>query len=277
MACSPEVLRGVPLFSNLDDDELHVLAGQVELRQFAARQRIFRISDPGERAYIVVSGEVRVTVLDEDQQEIVLQEPLPGDYFGFASMLEQTPHQAEATAVTEVSCIEMDRQDFQKLFEQRPHAMLDIMAFLGRQLHNAHQLVRARSLRPPDEVIEEQYTFGERIADMVAAFGGSWSFIILFLVVMIVYTIINIVLAGRAWDPYPFILLNLFLSALAAIQAPVIMMSQNRQDKKDRIRSEMDFDVNRHARVELQGVAQKLNNIGERIGDIEELLRDKAK
>ncbi len=170
----------------------------------------------------------------------------------------------------------MDRQDFQKLFEQRPHAMLDIMAFLGRQLHNAHQLARARSLRPPDEVIEEQYTFGERIADMVAAFGGSWSFIILFLVVMIVYTIINIVLGGRAWDPYPFILLNLFLSALAAIQAPVIMMSQNRQDKKDRIRSEMDFDVNRHARVELQGVAQKLNNIGERIGDIEELLRDKV-
>src|SRR5271169_2301139 len=108
MACSPEVLRGVPLFSNLDDDELHVLAGQVELRQFAARQRIFRISDPGERAYIVVSGEVRVTVLDEDQQEIVLQEPRPGDYFGFASMLEQTPHQAEATAVTEVSCIERD-------------------------------------------------------------------------------------------------------------------------------------------------------------------------
>ena len=276
MACSAEVLRGVPLFSNLDDDELQVLAGQVELRQFAARQRIFRISDPGERAYIVVSGEVRVTVLDEDQQEIVLQEPVRGDYFGFASMLEQTPHQAEATAVTEVSCIEMDRQDFQKLFEQRPHAMLDIMAFLGRQLHNAHQLARARSCARPMKSSKSNTRLASE-SPTVAAFGGSWSFIILFLVVMTVYTIINIVLGGRAWDPYPFILLNLFLSALAAIQAPVIMMSQNRQDKKDRIRSEMDFDVNRHARVELQGVAQKLNNIGDRIGDIEELLRDKVK
>jgi|SRR5271157_3186217 len=277
MACSPEVLRDIPLFSNMDDDELRVLAGQVDLKQFPARQRIFRIGDPAERAYIVVSGSVRVVVIDEDQQEVLLQQPGPGEFFGFASMLEQTPHQAEATAVEDTACIELDRNDLMTLFQQRPHAMLDIMAFLGRQLHNAHQLARARSMRPPDEVIEEQYTFGEHIADGVAAFGGSWTFIIVFVVVMTVYTIINIALGGRAWDPYPFILLNLFLSALAAIQAPVIMMSQNRQDKKDRIRSEMDFDVNRHARVELQGVAQKLNNIGDRIGDIEELLREKVK
>jgi len=277
MPCTPEILRNIPLFSNMDDDELRVLASQVEPREFAAHQRIFRIGDPGERAFIVLSGEVRVTVLDEDQQEIVLQECAPGDFFGFASMLEQTPHMAEATAVVPSSCIEMDRHDFQALFEQRPHATLDIMAFLGRQLHNAHQLARARSMRPPNEVIDERATFGERIADHVAAFGGSWTFIIVFVLFMAIYSLINIVLGTKAWDPYPFILLNLFLSALAAIQAPVIMMSQNRQDKKDRIRSEMDFDVNRHARTELQGVAQKMHSIGEQIADIEELLRDKVR
>jgi len=276
MACPPEVLRDIPLFSNLDDDETRVLAGQVELRQFAPRQRIFRIGEPGDRAYIVVSGAVRVTALDEDHQEVVLQEPGPGEFFGFASMLEQTPHMAEATATEASQCIEIDRHDLNTLFEQKPHSILDILAFLGRQLHNAHQLARARSMRPPNEVIDERETFGERIADNVASFGGSWTFIIIFLTFMVIYASINILLARQAWDPYPFILLNLFLSMLAAIQAPIIMMSQNRQDKKDRIRSEMDFEVNRHARVEVQGVAERLNAVSERIADIEEHMRQRT-
>jgi CRP/FNR family transcriptional regulator, cyclic AMP receptor protein len=276
MACPPEVLSNIPLFSNLDDDERRVLAGQVELRQFAARQRIFRIGDPADCAYIVVSGGVRVIIIDEDHQEVLLQQPGPGEYFGFASMLEQTPHQAEATAVEDTACIEIDRNDLMVLFQQKPHAIIDLLAFLGRQLHDAHQLARSRSLRPPNELIDEQSSFGERIADVVASFGGSWTFIMVFVMFMATYAAINIVLRGRAWDPYPFILLNLFLSALAAIQAPVIMMSQNRQDKKDRLRSELDFEVNRHAHTELQGVAQKLNNVGDRIADIEEMLRQMA-
>jgi len=275
MACDPAVLRDVPLFSNLDDDELRVLASQVELRQFPARQRIFKIGDEARCAYIVTSGGARVTTIDKDQQEIVLHQPGPGEYFGLASMLEQTPHQAEAVATEDTTCIEIDRNDLLALFEQRPHAVIDLLAFLGRQLHDAHQLARGRSMRPPEEVIEEQETFGERIADGVAAFGGSWTFITIFILFMIIYSAINILLGNRAWDPYPFILLNLFLSALAAIQAPVIMMSQNRQDKKDRIRSEMDFEVNRHARVEVQGIAEKLNAVSELIADIEESMRTK--
>jgi|SRR5215813_1855614 len=276
MACPKEVLRDVPLFSNLDDDELHVLADQVELKQFAPHQRIFRIGEPSDKAYVVVTGAIRVTVLDEDHQEVVLQEPVKGEFFGFASMLEQTPHMAEAVATEATSCIEIERRDLTTLFEQRPDAVMDIFAFLGRQLHSAHQLARTRSMRPPNEVIDEQETFAERIADVVAAFGGSWVFIILFLCFMIVYTATNIVLGAGAWDPYPFILLNLFLSLLAAIQAPIIMMSQNRQDKKDRVRSQLDFDVNRHARIELQGVAQKLNSVDDRLADIEELLRQRV-
>jgi CRP/FNR family transcriptional regulator, cyclic AMP receptor protein len=113
------------------------------------------------------------------------------------------------------------------------------------------------------------------VADSVASFGGSWHFIIMFAVFMTVYTVINIFLGHQAWDPYPFILLNLFLSMLAAIQAPVIMMSQNRQDKKDRLRGELDFDVNRRAHAEIQGLAHKLNLLGDRMGDIEESLREK--
>ncbi len=276
MACNPEVLKDVPLFSLLDQDETAVLATQVELKSFVPRQRIYKMGDPGGRAYVMVSGRVRVTTVDEDQQEVVVDEPARGEFFGFASMLEQTPHQTEAMALEETVCIEVDRNDILILLQHKPHAGMDMLAVLGRQFHSSQQLVRVRANRHPNEIIEEHVTLGERVADAVAAFGGSWKFIGIFAVCLAVYTLINSRLAGRAWDPYPFILLNLFLSMLAAIQAPVIMMSQNRQDKKDRLRGELDYDVNRRAHAEIQGLAHKLNLVGDRLGDIEELLREKV-
>jgi len=114
---------------------------------------------------------------------------------------------------------------------------------------------------------------GDRLADSVANFGGSWTFILTFLILLVVYSLINVELGQRAWDPYPFILLNLLLSMLAAIQAPVIMMSQNRQDKKDRLRGELDFDVNRRAAADIQGVAGKLNALVDKVGDLDDELR----
>jgi uncharacterized membrane protein len=276
MPCDPEVLKQVPLFALLDQDELAVLAGQVELKKFAPRQRIYKMGDPAGRAYVLVSGAVRVTTVDEDQQEVVVDEPAPGEFFGFASMLEETPHQTEAIAVEETVCVEVDRNDILILLQRKPHAGMDMLTVLGRQFHSAQQLVRVRANRHPNEVIEERETVGENVADSVASFGGSWTFIIIFGVFMVVYTAINVVLGRSAWDPYPFILLNLFLSMLAAIQAPVIMMSQNRQDKKDRLRGELDYDVNRRAHSEIQGLSHKLNLLGDRLGDIEELLRAKV-
>jgi len=276
MSCAPEVLRNVPLFALLDEDETAVLAGQVELKKFAQRQRIWKIGDAGGRAYVMLSGAVKVTTVDEDHQEVLVDQPACGEFFGFASMLDGTPHQTEAFAMEESECLEVDRHDIETLLARKPHAGLDMMAVLGRQFHNAQQLVRLRAARNPNDVIEEKETLGERIADTVASFGGSWTFIIIFGIVLITYSSLNVRLGGRAWDPYPFILLNLFLSMLAAIQAPVIMMSQNRQDKKDRLRSELDFDVNRRAHSEIQGLAHKINLLGDKIGDIEDLLRDKA-
>jgi len=273
MPTSPEILRQVPLFALLDDEETAVLAAQVEVKHFSPRQRIYKIGDPGERAYVLVSGSVRVTTVDEDHQEVIVDQPAQGEFFGFASMLEQTPHQTTATAQEETACIEVDRHDILILLERKPHAGMDMLTVLGRQFHASQNLVRVRAARNPNEVIEEKETFGERIADTVASFGGSWTFIILFAVVLITYASINIGLRGRAWDPYPFILLNLFLSMLAAIQAPVIMMSQNRQDKKDRLRGELDYDVNRRAESEIQGLARKMNLLGDKIEDVEELLR----
>src|SRR5947208_6147168 len=152
---------------------------------------------------------------------------------------------------------------------------MDMLTVLGKQFHASQQLVRLRASRNPNEVIEEEETFGERIADVVASFGGSWTFIITFGVILVSYSSTNIVLGHHAWDPYPFILLNLFLSMLAAIQAPVIMMSQNRQDTKDRLRSELDFEVNRRSEMEIQGLARKLNLLADQVSDVHDLVREK--
>lgn len=274
MACNPEVLQHVPLFASLNDDETAVLAGQVELKTFHPRQRIYKIGDSTGRAYVVVSGRVRVTTVDQEHQEVVVDEPTHGEFFGFASMLEQTPHQTDAVAVDETVCVEVDREDISILLQRKPLAGMEMLRVLGRQFHSAQQLVRLRALRHPNEIIDRQATFGQRIADAVAGFGGSWTFILSFGFGLAAYIGVDSLLGKRAWDPYPFILLNLFLSMLAAIQAPVIMMSQNRQDAKDRLRSELDYDVNRRAESEIQGLARKLNLLGEKIGDVEELLRD---
>jgi len=275
MSCQPEVLKQVPLFALLDQDETALLAAKVELKTYAPRQRIYKIGEPGGRAYVVVSGKARVTTVDEDHQEVVVDEPTPGDFFGFASMLQQTPHETGATAMEETVCVEVDRDDIFELIQRKPHAGMDMLSVLGRQYHAAHQLVRVRSMRNINEVIEEEATFGERIADAVARFGGSWTFIITFGVVLVAYSAVNVLLRQAAWDPYPFILLNLFLSMLASVQAPVIMMSQNRQDTKDRLRGELDFDVNKRAESEIQGVSRKLHQLTEKIEDLEEALRER--
>jgi len=274
MACDPKELRHVPLFALLDDDEAAVLAAQVELKSFAARQRIYKMGDPPQHAYVMISGGVRVTTVDEDNQEVLIDEPGHGDFFGFASMLEETPHQTTAMATEPTQCLEVSRDDIAELLRRKPMAGMDMLTVLGRQFHASQHLIRVRAGRNANDMIEEEASLGERVADTVARFGGSWSFIIVFCMVLVAYSWLNITLGGRAWDPYPFILLNLFLSMLAALQAPVIMMSQNRQDTKDRLRGELDYAVNRRAETEIQGLAHKLNLLTDKIGDVDDLLRE---
>ena len=276
MACDSAVLKQVSLFALLDDEERAVLASQVELKKFAPQQRIYKVGDEGGQAYVVVSGAVQLTTVDEDHQEVVLSEPAQGEFFGLASMLEGTVHQTSAVALEESECIEVARHDIEVLLHSKPMAGIDMLTVLGKHIHAAQNLVRLRSMRNVNEVIEREATLGERTADAVARFGGSWFFISMFGVVLVAYAWTNVHLGSAAWDPYPFILLNLFLSMLAAIQAPVIMMSQNRQDSKDRLRSELDFDVNRRAELEIRELARKLNVVVDKVGDIEEHLRARS-
>jgi uncharacterized membrane protein len=269
-------LHHVPLFSLLDEEELAVLAQQVEMRQFAAKQRIYKAGEHTGRAFVVMSGVVRVTLLDEDGQEVLFSEPHHGDFFGFASMMDDSAHVTTAVAMESTTCVEVDRHDLSQLLMRKPEAGLDMLTVLAREIHATQQLVRGRSMRDPNEILDQSETFGERIADRVAGFGGSWTFILSFLVVLTAYVGVNVLLLstrGKTWDPYPFILLNLFLSMLAAIQAPVIMMSQNRQDTKDRVRSEMDFQVNRRAETEIQALSRKIHALGDKLDDMDDKLR----
>jgi uncharacterized membrane protein len=272
MPSTADELRHVPLFSLLDDDELTVLSQQVEVHEFAARQRIYKAGDPGRNAFVVLSGSVRVTLLDEDGQEVVFSEPHHGDFFGFASMMDDSAHATTAVAMEPTMCVAVDRHDLEHLVTSKPMAGLDMMTVLAREIHATQRIVRVRAARNPNEVFDENETLGERIADRVAGFGGSWTFILSFLVGMTIYVIINAVLK-KPWDPYPFILLNLVLSMLAAIQAPVIMMSQNRQDAKDRVTSELDFQVNRRAESEIQALSRKIHALGDKLDDIEDRMR----
>jgi uncharacterized membrane protein len=259
-----EIFDDVPLFALLDADERLVLAQQVSKRSFQKGEVIFKAGDPGGYAYLIQRGLVHVTITDLVNDVIVVDVADQGGLVGMSSLLAESPHLTTALAVEDTDAIEIDRNDIQTLLLKKPMAGLDMMTMIEKQLRTTHELMRTRVSRNPNEEIEDQETLGDRMADGVARFGGSWKFVILFGVVLVVYSGLNIFLA-RPWDPYPFILLNLFLSMLAAIQAPVIMMSQNRQDTKDRVRSELDYRVNLKAELEIEEILQRVSRLEQEV------------
>jgi len=264
MACDPSVFAEVPIFSLLDADERAILAEHVELRRFVARQRIYKIGDPGRHAYIIRTGRVQVSMVDEEQRPVIVDTPQPGEIFGLSSMLAESAHLTTAVALEDTSAIEIDRGDLAALFQRKPMAGLDMLTMVGKQFRTAQELLRLRVVRNPNEEIAEAETLSDRVADRVARFGGSWRFIGSFGAGMILYVAANQIL-GSPWDPYPYILLNLFLSMLAAAQAPIIMMSQNRQDAKDRVRGELDYRVNLKAEMEVSQVLDRLNRVEDQL------------
>jgi len=270
------MLREIPLLSRMDEEELQVLAAEVDVRDFAPRERIFRLGEPATAVFLVVRGSVRVTTVDEENQEVLIAHPGPGTLMGLSSMLDERPRQTQATAEERTQCVELTRQHLVRLLSQKPLAGLDMLAALAEELSDAQHLVRERSARHPNLVIEETASAGDRLSDAVAHFGGSWSFILTCLGILVVYTSLNVWLGEGAWDPYPFILLNLFLSMLAALQAPIIMMSQNRQDQKDRLRGELDYEVNRKAEAEIRALSAQVFQLNDCVQDLEVAVRKQA-
>jgi uncharacterized membrane protein len=261
-----DVFNDVPIFQLLDADERKVLAGQVSQRQFKKGQVIFKAGDPGGVAYLIQKGTVHVSIKDVNNETVVLDIADDGGLIGMSSLLAGENHQTTAIAMEDTVAIEIDRHDITALLNAKPQAGLDMLTIVEKHLRAAHELMRTRVARNPNVEIDEKETLGERMADVVAKFGGSWRFVILFGLVLLAYVITNSEIV-HPWDPYPFILLNLFLSMLAAIQAPIIMMSQNRQDTKDRVRSELDYRVNLKAELEIEELLQRVGEIERMLGE----------
>ncbi|HTT08470.1 MAG TPA: DUF1003 domain-containing protein [Gammaproteobacteria bacterium] len=246
----------------MDDDELAALAGIFTEESFRAGQTIFREGQTGDRLYVIDSGQVAVSLLNENGDKITIDIMGPGDYFGEMSLFDGGPRSATVTSTEPTKAFTLGHDQILELLMRRPHMAQDVIKGMVRRFRRTGDFLRRWTTPNPNEVIEEKETFGNRIADRVAQFGGSWTFIGLFAAFLFVWTLINsFLLEQKAFDPYPYILLNLFLSMLAAIQAPVIMMSQNRTDAKDRIRSELDYKVNLKAELEITELLKKVDNL----------------
>jgi len=266
MSADIEMLGEVPLFALLDQKERKSLAKLLNTRHFDKGDTVFSYGDAGDALYLVRAGRVEVFVENTEGEKILLAQNEAGDLFGEISLLDGGARTATAVCVEETEVLTLDREHLLKFITQHPHAALDLLAVMGRRLRNTDELLRTHVSRNLNEEEEERLTFGERIADRVAAFGGSWTFIILFFCILLTWMAVNAyLLAARPFDPYPFILLNLVLSTLAALQAPVIMMSQNRQATKDRLKADLDYQINLKAELEVAQLHGKIDRIYEQM------------
>lgn len=270
MPISPSLLREVPMFRLLDDAGLAQLASGIAERSYMEGQTLFRAGDPGGEMHLVIEGRVELSIQETEGKRLSVAVAGPGEIFGELSLLDGQPRSAYAVALTPVVTAVIARDDLTRLFELRPETALDLLASVSGRLRKADLMLAENMGQNANEVIEERLTLGDRIADNVARFGGSWFFINFFVGVMVIWMGLN------AWqwfsfptfDPPPFIGLNLLLSMLAALQAPVIMMSQNRQDAKDRVRAEIDYEVNVRAELEVMQLHQKVDRLMEELASV---------
>jgi CRP/FNR family transcriptional regulator, cyclic AMP receptor protein len=266
MSTTVAMIGEVPIFTLLDDEEREALAEMMNAREFRQGETVFHYGDPGGEIFIIRSGRVELFVESTEGEKIVLSENEHGDVIGELSFLDGGPRTATAVASEDTQLLMLDRIRLLDFIDKHPHAAMDVLTVIGRRLRATDELLRTQVSRNPNVEEQEMLTFGQRIADKVASFGGSWSFIILFAAVLVVWVILNSsALLSRHFDPYPYILLNLFLSMIAAIQAPVIMMSQNRQAAKDRLKSDLDYEVNLKAEMEVAHLHRKVDHIYERL------------
>jgi CRP/FNR family cyclic AMP-dependent transcriptional regulator len=271
-------LSQIPMFKQLDLLELENLATSVDQVTYKAGEDVFREKDHGDALYVVDSGSIRIWVRDEDTQEITLSELRQGDFFGELSVFDGGERSANATAVVDTVLHRLSRLDFQQFLLKYPHAAVDVIREIGARMRQTNALVSQRVTRNINRQMEEKMTVGQKVADKVASFGGSWTFIFLYGGGLLLWISINtFILArlgkgpdGAQWDPYPYILLNLMLSMTAALQAPIIMMSQNRAGEKDRLAAEQDFKVNLKSELMLEELVRRDR---ERTTQLDELVR----
>src|SRR6476659_2211131 len=275
-------LSRIPLFGRLTPEELEQLAQEVDQVKFDAAETIFNEQDKGDALYVVEAGSVRIWVLDEDVEPVTLKELGPGEFFGELAVLDRGPRSTNATAIGETLLHRLSSDDFQAFLMKHPDVAIDVICEIGARMRQTNMLVSQRATRNINVQMEERSTIGQRIADKVASFGGSWTFIIIYVSFLVGWMGLNTFVLvhyghgenGAQYDPYPYILLNLMLSMTAALQAPIIMMSQNRAAEKDRLAAEQDFKVNLKSELMLEELMRKSQGREAQIGQLIGLVKD---
>lgn len=261
MATTTEMLAEVPLFSLLDEQERALLAERVEVVRFAAGQVIFSFGDPGDSMYILKSGEVELSVKTKTGEQIFLEQPGAGDFFGEISLLDEGPRTAGATAKTDVEAIEVDRGDLDELIRLKPASAMDMLAATGRRLRATALLLRNAATRNVNEEVEDKRTRVMRVADWIADFSGSLPFLFMHLGFFALWIGWNTMIQSEAFDAYPYGFLTLVVSLEAIILSVFVLLSQNRQVAREKVRSDIEYDVNLKAEMQIAHMHEKVDGL----------------
>ena len=273
-----EALRSVPLFASLDDDAARELRSLLSDKIVPQNTRLFRQGDMGDAMYLIESGRVRISIRDDEEQEVVLAELAQGDFFGEMSIIDGRQRSADAQVIEDARLAILSRDAFLSFVRTNPDVALEMLSALTDRLRRTDELLRSRVSRNANEEEKARLTLADRAADLIAEFGGSWKFIGVSLAIIIFWIIFNSVILIRGFDPAPYQMLNLVLAVIAGMQAPIIMMSQNRQGEKDRLRADLDYRVNLKNELSLAEVLRRLDVLeSERLPKLLDDLRTQSK
>jgi uncharacterized membrane protein len=255
-----EALRAVPIFESLDDEAADTICSMLATEECDAGATLFRAGDAGDSMYLIEDGKVQISMKSSDGEELILAMLGPGDFFGEMALIDGNPRSANASVIEPSRLAVLSRQHFLSFLDTSPNVAIEMLTALSRRLRRTDELLRHLATRNVNEEEASHLTFADRAADIIAEFGGSWKFIIASLGLIALWVVMNTILLTRTpFDAYPFILLNLALNVVTALQAPIIMMSQNRQSHKDRLRADLDYRVNLKNELALNEILRRLH------------------
>jgi CRP/FNR family transcriptional regulator, cyclic AMP receptor protein len=264
MPCDPQFLANIKLFELLDDDDLTELANVIDEMKVPAGQTLFQAGDPGDSLFIIQAGEIELYIKDTAGQKIVLATPSTGDMFGELAMLDYGPRTATAVALQESEILVLDRDDLVLLFQKKPEAALHMLAALSSLTRKADELLRTRvSKNLNEEMSMAHLSILDRISDWLAWFSGSMPFLIIHSLWFITWISLNKLILRDPFDDYPFGLLTMIVSLEAIFLACFVLISQNRQAEKDKVRADIEYEVNIKAELEVAHLHEKTDRIYE--------------
>jgi uncharacterized membrane protein len=264
MGCDVSLFSGIEFFDFLTDDDRCELANVVDAIKLSAGETLFHTGDPGEALFVVRSGSIELYIKDTVGQKIVLTIAEEGSLFGELSLLDSGPRTATAIALSDSELLVLDRDDLLLLFQKRPEAALNMLAAMSTMTRKADELLRTRVSRNVNEEMEEHSTPLQRIADWIAWFSGSMPFLMINAAWFIIWIALNEIRTGiPQWDPFPFGLLTMIVSLEAIFLSCFVLVSQNRQAEKDRVRSDIEYEVNIKAELEVTHLHEKTDRIYE--------------